>query len=331
MTENLIAFLEKDRLSYDWEELNSKFRAIPVQYVGKEPVYEFFNTLSDDLYVNPQPIAISVNPIDSEVPFHIHNYVEMIVVLKGTAMIGMEHEQLELSAGDILIVGTNTIHRNHKISPDDLVVNIAMKSTAFSLNDLDFMRQGSATNLSDMLFFAPSEGETSGTYTIFKTSNNAKIQSTVLDIIEEYYDSDIQSNQIIRLALLTLFARLIRLNSYSGGETQKNAKSSNTLLSLLLYIEKNYATATLEEMGEEFGFNPNYLSTYLKKQTGRSFIKLVHLQRVNVAAEFLTLTSASIEKIAIKVGYENPSYFYKIFRKIVGISPAAYRDKYQVR
>ena len=80
-------------------------------------------------------------------------------------------------------------------------------------------------------------------------------------------------------------------------------------------------------MAEHFGFNPNYLSSYLKKNTGLSFIKLVHLQRVNVAAEYLQYTKASIEQISLKVGYENPSYFYKMFRKVLGVSPKEYRLK----
>ncbi|OTE88077.1 AraC family transcriptional regulator, partial [Escherichia coli] len=96
----------------------------------------------------------------------------------------------------------------------------------------------------------------------------------------------------------------------------------------LLYIEKNYAHITLEEMAQHFGFNPNYLSSYLKKHTGLTFIKLVHLQRVNVAAEYLTYTNAPIEQIALKVGYENPSYFYKMFRKHLKILPTEYREKH---
>lgn len=327
--EAILEFLEHDRPQYDWDELQSKMRPVPVAYIGQQPVFEFFNTLSDDLDINPQPIAISVNPIQSEVPFHLHNYVEMIIVLKGRATIEMQQELLQLQQGDILVVGTNTIHRNHKISSDDLVINIAMKSTAFSLNDLDFMRQGIGTSLSELLFFGPSDSDFSGLYTIFNAENDLKIRETILDIIEEYYHTDIQSNQIIRLNLLGLFARLIRLSANRTPVRQKTNRSSNTLLSLLLYVEKNYATVTLEAMGQEFGFNPNYLSTYLKKQTGKSFIKLVHLQRVNIAAEFLVSTTASIEKIAIKVGYENPSYFYKIFRKIVGLSPTDYRRLYQ--
>ena len=81
-------------------------------------------------------------------------------------------------------------------------------------------------------------------------------------------------------------------------------------------------------MATNFGFNPNYLSAYLKKNTGLTFIKLVHLQRINVAAEYLANTVVAIEQIALKVGYENPSYFYKIFKKTMGCSPKEYRQRF---
>ena len=103
-------------------------------------------------------------------------------------------------------------------------------------------------------------------------------------------------------------------------------KNSKELASLINCINLNNMISE-EEMGEYFGFNPNYLSNYLKKQTGKSFIKLIHIQRINVAAEYLRHTNASIEQISLKVGYENPSYFYKIFRKFLGISPSEYRKQ----
>lgn len=84
------------------------------------------------------------------------------------------------------------------------------------------------------------------------------------DIIQEYYYPDAQSNQLIRLELLTLFARLIRSAANEQEVISGEEDGSVNLLSLLLYIEKNYAQITLEEMAQHFGFNPNYLSSYLK-------------------------------------------------------------------
>lgn len=97
----------------------------------------------------------------------------------------------------------------------------------------------------------------------------------------------------------------------------------------MLYIEKNYKLITLDKMAAYFGFNANYLSAYLKKRTGYTFIKLVHIQRINVAAEYLTFSNAPIDNISTEVGYENPSYFYKVFKKYIGCSPSDYRKKYQ--
>ncbi|EOD82083.1 helix-turn-helix domain-containing protein [Enterococcus faecium] len=146
---------------------------------------------------------------------------------------------------------------------------------------------------------------------------------------QEYYGDHIQANQVIHYDLLSLFTRLLRL-AYQKNQAVKVAtanQGNSDVLSLLLYIEKNYATITLEAMALEFGFNPNYLSAYLKKNTGLTFIKLVHLQRINVAADYLANTSVAIDKIAARVGYENPSYFYKIFKKHLQCSPSEYRQK----
>lgn len=329
MKEELQQLLKEHATPKDWDELSERFYLQVAKKVGDEPVYEFFYSLDDSLEVIPKPIALSVNPYHSYVPYHLHNFVEMIIPIKGSCTLLIGREKVTLAQGDIIMIGPYTAHRNLEISEEDLVVNIALKNNAFSISDLEFMRRsGNVTGLTSMLFFSPSENEESNErYMVFHSDPDDKIMRTVHDIIEEYYHPDTQSNQIIRFELLSLFSRFVRALDRHANTVEEYSNSNNSLLSFLLYIEKNYATVTLEDMGQEFGFNPSYLSTYLKKQTGKSFIKLVHLQRINVAADFLRYSKAPIEQIATKVGYENPSYFYKIFKKTMGMSPAAYREQ----
>lgn len=314
----------------DWEEIVETMRPTPARFLKGEPVYEFFQNLDDSLNINLHPIALSVNPLNSFVPYHFHNYVEMVIPLKGSVTIMTETETIQLTEGDFFIVGPNTVHKNLETGSEDLILNIALRPTAFSHTDLDFLRRnGSSSYLSDLLFFTPAATDAEhGIYTVFRTQLEDGVLHTIANIIYEYYKmSDDQSNSIIRCELLVLFAKLLRLSSREDKVMVNSRKNESQLLSILLYIEKHYANVTLEEIGEEFGFNPNYLSSYLKKHTGKSFIKLVHIQRVNIAAEYLLYSSAPIEKIATKVGYENPSYFYKMFKKILGVSPAEYRSK----
>lgn len=321
--------LVKYREKRDWETIVSTMHPIPAKTLDGQPVYEFFHNLDESLDVNPQPIALSVNPVDSFVPFHYHNHVELIIPIRGTLDIVMENEHIHLTEGDIFIVGPNTIHQNLESGRDDLALNIALKPTAFSHTDLDFLRRsGASSYLADLLFFTPQETSSDeGIYTVFHTKPEDGVLHTIANIAYEYYKiTDGQSSSIIRYELLVLFAKLLRLSLKEESVMVSSRKKESTLMSLLLYIETHYASTTLEDMGEHFGFNPNYLSSYLKKHTGKSFIKLLHLQRVNAAADYLLYTNAPIEKIAAKVGYENPSYFYKVFKKILGMSPAEYRN-----
>ena len=72
--------------------------------------------------------------------------------------------------------------------------------------------------------------------------------------------------------------------------------------------------------------NPNYLSGYIKKNTGKTFKELIQEQRMNLAVKLLENSDLTISEISQQVGYENVSFFYKLFNETFGISPATYRN-----
>ena len=317
----------------DWETLlaNLKSQNDSIKVVGtinSDPIYEFYDTYSDNFVLNSSSITISVQPVKSYIPFHVHDYVEINIPLVGNCVVVTEHERIKVNQDNMIFVGYKTPHKVEPIGKNDVVLNIELRTSAFSLNELDFLQsKGKGISISNLLFSLLSDedyGE--GRYSLFEVDHDPKITAIIYDIIDEYYGARVQSDQIIKLEMLTMFSLLIRKTYYREAQVTDSKKKNNNLLSLLLYIEKNYSDITLEQMAQHFGFNPNYLSDYLKNETGLSFIKLVQLQRVNVAAKYLTYTKASIEKIASRVGYENASYFYKIFRHYFGISPAKYRS-----
>ncbi|WP_050611950.1 AraC family transcriptional regulator [Ligilactobacillus agilis] len=332
MNPEILELLRKKSQPRDWEDLNKHFQAEICGYVGLEPVYQFYSTLNDSLEINAHSISLSVQPQASYIPWHQHNYAEMMIPLLGKCCVVVNGKKITVEQEDIIMVGKGVSHRVEETDSGAIVVNIALKNTAFSLTDLNFMlHSGTGQSISNLLFSLLSSDENRETqYCLFKVNHQAQIVNLIYDIIGEYYHDDVQSNQIIRFDLLGLFSRLIR-QAYHGKLSVKDGKFTNNgtdVLSLLLYIEKHYQAITLEEMATNFGFNPNYLSAYLKKNTGLTFIKLVHLQRINVAAEYLANTVVAIEQIALKVGYENPSYFYKIFKKTMGCSPKEYRQRF---
>ena len=76
---------------------------------------------------------------------------------------------------------------------------------------------------------------------------------------------------------------------------------------------------------EQMNLSPNYLSDLLKKETGNSASTHIHFYLIDSAKTQLLITHKNISNIAYDLGFEYPSHFSKLFKKITNISPAEYR------
>ena len=80
-------------------------------------------------------------------------------------------------------------------------------------------------------------------------------------------------------------------------------------------------------MSAIIGYSNVYTGSLVKKFTGKSFTKLLQAKRCSIAAKKLLNTDLSIEKIVADVGYENESFFRKIFKEKYGKNPLDYRKR----
>ena len=93
------------------------------------------------------------------------------------------------------------------------------------------------------------------------------------------------------------------------------------------YLENNYSTATLEELSAKSMQPPYYISRLFKRYFQMTFTECLQLIRMIRAASFLNSTSKTVEEIVAEVGYENSSYFHRLFKERYGMTPKQYRDK----
>ena len=73
-------------------------------------------------------------------------------------------------------------------------------------------------------------------------------------------------------------------------------------------------------------YDVTWLSREIKRRTGKTYTELLQEKRLSQAAWLLRNTRQKVADIGISVGYENLSYFHRIFAQHFGISPKAYRD-----
>lgn len=144
----------------------------------------------------------------------------------------------------------------------------------------------------------------------------------------EYFDRDFCSAEMINSYLFILFTELIRHSNGPKSIVSEHTNEENLIvLDFLKYIEEHYKDCSLTKMADYFNYHPNYISSVLKKATGKPFKDLLQLQRLNKAAVFLTNTDLSINEIAEEVGYSSLSFFYKKFSKIFLLTPKEYREQ----
>ena len=100
---------------------------------------------------------------------------------------------------------------------------------------------------------------------------------------------------------------------------------------LNLYFEKGEAAVkglpTVNYMATQLNLSPKYLSDLLKQETGKTALELIHLYVISEAKNMLVGGDLSISEIAYRLGFENPPYFSRLFKKEVGISPREFQNQ----
>lgn len=84
---------------------------------------------------------------------------------------------------------------------------------------------------------------------------------------------------------------------------------------------------SLHTLATEFNKNPSVLSNTFSKETGQALTKFIQQIRIHEALRLFNTTDLSVSEVALAVGYQDFSYFSKIFSKIVGFSPREYKNR----
>jgi len=85
---------------------------------------------------------------------------------------------------------------------------------------------------------------------------------------------------------------------------------------------------TVSFMAEKLHVSPRYLTDLLKEETGKTALELIHLFLIGEAKNLLTEGELNISEISLSLGFDNPSYFSKLFKKEVGTTPNKFKDRF---
>jgi AraC-like DNA-binding protein len=126
---------------------------------------------------------------------------------------------------------------------------------------------------------------------------------------------------------------IIKLARQSTGATPVNPAgpayrenwNSATVSKAMSVIAGNYRTElTLAKLSKSVSVSASHLCALLRRETGENFSSILHKHRVSAAKHLLREGVMSIPEIAAAVGYSSVSFFFKIFKRVTGMTPKAY-------
>lgn len=121
------------------------------------------------------------------------------------------------------------------------------------------------------------------------------------------------------------------MREFTCAVAQKGKRHYSTVIeNTIHYIHIHlHEKITLAHAADQVGISPCHLSRVFRKETGQSFVEYIQKERTEAARHMLIYSRYSVSQISEYLHFSTQSYFIKIFRKYVGMTPSSYRKNYR--
>ena len=252
-------------------------------------------------------------------PEHSHDYVEMVYMCAGETRHTVNGTPLTLREGELLMLGQNARQSIEPAGERDIAVNFIVRPAFFS-GTLPFL--GEEETPLRRFVVSCLTGENEAGYLLFHVAEILPIQNLIENLLYTIREDTPNRRSILQMTMGLLFAQLVNHTEALQFETQEQ----NAVVSVLRYVEEHYRDGSLTEIAGQLHYELPSLSRLIRQKTGKNYTDLLQEKRLSQAAWLLRNTDKNVDEIANAVGYENLSYFHRLFAARYGLSPKKYRD-----
>lgn len=255
-------------------------------------------------------------------PLHWHEEFEIIYIKSGQGSISVNLTHYTVNTGDILFITPGLLHsigqfETDYMEYDTLVFHINMlisyPSDACTLHYLTPL-------LHNELFFPVVVRSDDSLYQ--KSKEYILLLITLFERKEFGYELRLKAYLFLLLDLYYSNKRIIK-----GHRTTTSDLKIEKLKQIVKYIEEHYQKELyIDDLAELCGFSSSHFMKFFKSNMGVTFTQYLNNYRLNVASQLLKSTGLPILDIALEAGYDNLSYFNRIFKKKFHMTPKEFRN-----
>lgn len=146
----------------------------------------------------------------------------------------------------------------------------------------------------------------------------------IISLLESGYSNEII--EYVNISLWQLLASFVFHGFFSEVRHQNN--ENDIVDSAIQYMKDNLERSiSVEELANHLNYSHSYLYSLFKEETGYSPIHYFNHLKIQKSCQYLSFTDMSIKEISYKMGFNDPFYFSRLFKKLMELSPSAYREK----
>ena len=252
-------------------------------------------------------------------PEHTHDYVEVIYMCAGETTHIVNGRCIKLEQGDLLFLSQSATHEVCKAGEGDVAVNFIVLPDFFATTLTAIGEE--ETPLRKFLIDCLCGQNTGPGYLHFDVSGVKPIQNLVENLLWTLLQETPNKRKMSQMTMALLFMQLTGHTETLLNDDLEDA----AVFRVLRYVETNYVGGSFRELTEQLHYDASWLSREIKRKTGKTYTQLVQEKRLAQAAFLLKNTDRNVADISVAVGYENISYFHRIFADAYGKSPKHYR------
>ncbi len=247
---------------------------------------------------------------------HTHQGIELYYLVSGTKIFYVNGNTYTLKAGDVMLIPSMLPHRSQwgkEALPSRIVT---LFSNDFVLPAIEY---SGSTNIASLL---------SDEEKLLSLSAAGRSQFEILlrSLNDELTQVKEEGMCLVRMYLLQLFICLIRNGTRANSPRKK--KSSCYIQAIANYIDENYdSPLTLESLAALFYMNPSAMSRSFKSVIGLTVVGYINQKRIERAKDLLEAGKLSVATISEKLGYNDPSYFERVFKRNTNLTPTEYKKR----
>lgn len=278
---------------------------------------------SEKLLENGRIITIRPHTRFVHFPEHRHDYIEVVYMCAGSTTHIINGAKLQLQEGELLFLGQNAVQEILPAGENDIAVNLIILPQFF---DTALSMMGEEESPLHRFIIDVLTGETATGYLYFQVADVMPVQNLMENLLYTLIHNSPNRRNINQTTMGLLFLQLL---NYTDRLFYEDDHEEEAVVQVLQYIENHYSDGSLSDCAKLLHYDVYWLSREVKKQTGKNYTDLLQEKRMAQAAFLLKTTKMNIADIALTVGYENISYFHRLFGKAYGTSPKKYRDAAQ--